>query len=245
MERVAWCNRMWICRRVGTGAHSAPHGLNASAMDWSLTCTGKGLFFQVGIDTQHAFGWDFLEDSSISEQAPRRQRLYMRTIGSVDLLTLLSFLYGDTRCDYLSIRFVNRLRQYWLIQHLRQIGMHTIGHCFVVYDYSQRTISCPGISRRSTKTILPRVPPNSLSINVTSTTCSPWLHACSAIAHAYVGGPLFSFLPPFRPAQNLGSVRLRGFLAAPISGLETFPFLTPFSFRSGSIPTPPLTVGRI
>ena len=149
----------------------------------------------------------------------------MRTIGSVDLLTLLSFLYGDTRCDYLSIHF------YWLIQNLRQIGMHTIGHCFVVYDYSQRTISCPGISRRSTKTIIPRVPPNSISINVTSTTCSPWLHACSAIAHAYVAEPLFPFLPPFRPAQNLGSVRLRGFLAAPISGLETFPFLVSFRFH--------------
>ena len=50
----------------------------------------------------------------------------MRTIGSVNLLTLLSFLYGDTRYDYLSIHFVNRLRQYWLIQNLRQFGMHTI-----------------------------------------------------------------------------------------------------------------------
>lgn len=55
----------------------------------------------------------------------------MRTIGSVDLLTLLSFLYGDTRCDFMSIHFVNRLRQYWLIQNLRQFGMHTIGHCLL------------------------------------------------------------------------------------------------------------------
>lgn len=74
MERDVWCKGMWICRRVGTGAHSAPHGLNASAMDLSLECTGKGLFFQVGIDTQHAFGCVSLEELSIGEQAPRRQR---------------------------------------------------------------------------------------------------------------------------------------------------------------------------
>ena len=50
----------------------------------------------------------------------------MRTIGSVDLLTLFSFLCGDTHCDYLSIHFLNGLRQYWLIQDLRQIDMHTV-----------------------------------------------------------------------------------------------------------------------
>lgn len=100
MERVVWCKGMWICRRVGTGAHSARHGLNASAMDWYLECTGKGLFFQVGIDTQHAFGcvlWrtrpsasgllDDSDDTCVRLAAPTYSRFYLSSTETLITIT--------------------------------------------------------------------------------------------------------------------------------------------------------------